>query len=346
MYGPTPPYWQIGGSERILNQAGNPWVGGLRNIRLSKEAVYTSSFNTSSTIKGPDSVYFKNLECLSTTILLMPMNNGTMLKDYSLAKLRVSTMGFSSNINSNIKFLSSFGTVSTFTSLGISPVCYLPLSTNTSNIGTDALTPVIRGSVNTFSTINLRSGLNFVGNVANSLSVSFNPTSNITVSLWYYSKAYGVPIALFGNATPSRIAVAYYNNNGLIDFNFDNAQQALNINTGQLSGIGSSKDKSNFTWNQLAFVIKMNSNSSFTRYSFVNGIPDMSNSTDVQSSSSIFSALQNMNRITLGTAVEDNGTTNGNGFNGNLKNVMVFNRVLTNTEILALYTQQLYSDRM
>lgn len=345
-YGPSPPYWKIGGPDTIIGQGNQPWVGGLRNIRLSKEAVYTSSFNQSSTIKGSNSVFYKNLDCLPTTILLMPMNNATVLKDYSLAKLRVSTMGYSSNINSNIKFLSSFGTVSTFTSLGISPVCHLPLSTNTSNIGTDALTPVIRGSVNTFSTINLRSGLNFVGNTANSLSVSFNPTSNITVSLWYYSRAYGVPIALFGNATPSRIAVAYYNNNGIIDLNFDNAQQALNINTGQPTGIGSSKDKSNFTWNQLAFVIKMNSNSSFTRYSFVNGIPDMSNSTNVQSSSSIFSALQNMNRITLGTAVEDNGTTNGNGFNGNLKNVMVFNRVLTNTEILALYTEQLYSDRM
>lgn len=345
-YGPSPPYWKIGGPDTIHEQSGTPWVGGLRNIRLSKEAVYTSSFNQSSTIKGPNSVFYNNLECLPTTILLMPMNNGTLLKDYSLAKLRVSTMGYSSNINSNIKFLSSFGTVSSFSQMGISPVSYLPLSTNTSNIGSDGFAPVLRGSVNTFSTINLRSGLNFIGNIANTVSLSFNPTSNITVSWWYYSRAYGVPIALFGNATPSKIAVAYYNNNTTTDFTFDDGQQALNINTGQPQGIGSSREKGNFTWNQMAFVITMNSNSTFTRYSFVNGIPDMSNNNNIGSNSSIFSALKNMNRITLGSAVEANGTANGAGFNGLIKNVMVFNKVLTRTEMLALYTEQLYSDRM
>jgi hypothetical protein len=276
----------------------------------------------------------------------MPMQDGRMLKDYSLAKLRVSTMGFSSNINSNIKFLSSFANVSSFSQMGISPVSFLPLSTNTSNVGTDVFTPVLRGSVNTFATIDLRSGLNFVGNNANTVSVSFNPTSNITVSWWHYSKAYGVPIALFGNATPSKIAVAYYNNNTITDFNFDDGQQALNINTGQSIGIGSSREKGNFTWTQMAFVITMNSNSTFTRYSFVNGIPDMSNSTNVGASSSIFPALQNMNRITIGSAVEANGTASGIGFNGLIKNVMVFNKVLTRQEVLALYTEQLYSDRM
>jgi hypothetical protein len=347
VYGQAPPFWQIGGNQSIMGQSGtNAWVGGLRNIRLSKEAIYTSSFNTTSTIKGPNSVYFKNLECLSTTILLMPMNDGRMLKDYSLSKLRVSTMGFSSNINSNIKFLSSFGTVSSFSQIGISPVSFLPLSTNTSNVGTDVFTPVLRGSVNTFATIDLRSGLNFVGNNANTVSVSFNPTSNITVSWWHYSKAYGVPIALFGNATPSKIAVAYYNNNTITDFNFDNGQEALNINTGQPIGIGSSREKGNFTWTQMGFVITMNSNSTFTRYSFVNGIPDMSNSKNVASSSTIYPALQNMNRITIGSAVEENGTANGVGFNGLIKNVMVFNKVLSKTEMLALYTEQLYSDRM
>jgi hypothetical protein len=344
LYGPTPPYWQIGGQETIRAQAGqHAWVGGLRNIRLSKEAVYTSSFNTTSIIQGPDSVFFKNLECLSTTILLMPMNDSRILKDYSLAKLRISTMAYSSNINSTIKYLSSFATPSSFTSMAISPVCFLPLSTNISNVGTDEFAPLVRGSVNTFSTVNLRTGLSLIGNSANSLSISFNPTSNITVSWWYYSKAYGVPIALFGNATPSRIGVAYYNNNTFTDFNFDSGAGSLNIGTAQIGGIGGSKEKSNFTWNHMAFVITMNSSSVVNSYSFINGVPDMSNITNPNSSSPIFSALQNMNRITLGVAVEDNGTVNGIAFNGFLKNVMVFNKVLTKTEILALYTEQLYN---
>ena len=351
VYGPTPPYWQIGGSEKILNQAGTPWVGGLRNIRLSKEAVYTSSFNTSSTIKGPNSVYFKNLECLSTTILLMPMNDGRMLKDYSLAKLRVSTMGFSSNINSNIKFLSSFATVSSFTSLGINPVCYLPLSTNTSNIGTDALATTISGTVNTYSTISLRSGVVFSGVFANCISANFNPTSNLTFTCWYYHFGSGiVPFGLYGSGRAGSIA-GFYNTFGSPEnsgtgfgwFNVDFEPQigGLNPGYGENGGIGGSPEKPR-VWNQLGFVVSTNTITGVaTPYAYINGVFAGSNG-GYGPGSSTYAQFQSMNKVTVGRRDRSDGQQVG-AAKGVYKDLMVFNRPFTASQMISLYTEQLYN---
>jgi hypothetical protein len=354
MYGPTPPYWQIGGSDRILNQAGNPWVGGLRNIRLSKEAVYTSSFNTTSTIRGPDSVYFKNLECLSTTILLMPMNDGRMLKDYSLAKLRVSTMGFSSNINSNIKFLSSFGTVSSFSQMGISPVCYLPLSTNTSNIGTDGYAPVISGTVNTYSTISLRRGVLFTGNWANAITATFNPTSNLTMTCWYYGFANRVGLGLYGGSTAGSV-YSFYNTYGSPEgsgtgFGWWNINPfegylpgGMNLGYGMNSGIGSSPDKAK-AWNQIGFVMSTTTTGVVCTYAYMNGTYQGSNGHTYGPTTSNYNSFINMNKITIGRNERiDNQQVSP--WNGLFKEVMIFNRGLTKTEMLALYTEQLYNQR-
>jgi hypothetical protein len=351
VYGPTPPYWQIGGSDKILNQAGTPWVGGLRNIRLSKEAVYTSSFNTSSTIKGPNSVYFKNLECLSTTILLMPMNDGRMLKDYSLAKLRVSTMGFSSNINSNIKFLSSFATVSSFTSLGINPVCYLPLSTNTSNIGTDALATTISGTVNTYSTISLRSGVVFSGVFANCISANFNPTSNLTFTCWYYHFGSGiVPFGLYGSGRAGSIA-GFYNTFGSPEnsgtgfgwFNVDFEPQigGLNPGYGENGGIGGSPEKPR-VWNQLGFVVSTNTITGVaTPYAYINGVFAGSNG-GYGPGSSTYAQFQSMNKVTVGRRDRSDGQQVG-AAKGVYKDLMVFNRPFTASQMISLYTEQLYN---
>ena len=281
-YGPSPPYWQIGGQSTIMGQGGTPWVGGLRNIRLSKEAIYTSSFNTSSTIKGPNSVFFNNLECLSTTILLLPMNNATVLRDYGVAHLRVSTMAYSSNINSTIKYLSSFTAPSSFTSLSLTPVCYLPLSTNTLNLGSDGLSPTITGTVNTFSTVNARRGVVFNGTWANSISATFNPVSNITVSFWEYCTGGSTALALYGNGYSGNFASLYdsYDNasgssNSWINVNFVNGG-GMSSGYSKNRGIGSSfiKPKS---WNQISLVLYSDSNNMVNSVSYVNGLYSASN---------------------------------------------------------------------
>lgn len=281
-YGPSPPYWQIGGQSTIMGQGGTPWVGGLRNIRLSKEAIYTSSFNTSSTIKGPNSVFFNNLECLSTTILLLPMNNATALRDYGVAHLRVSTMAYSSNINSTIKYLSSFTAPSSFTSLSLTPVCYLPLSTNTLNLGSDGLSPTITGTVNTFSTVNARRGVVFNGTWANSISATFNPVSNITVSFWEYCTGGSTALALYGNGYSGNFASLYdsYDNasgssNSWINVNFVNGG-GMSSGYSKNRGIGSSfiKPKS---WNQISLVLYSDSNNMVNSVSYVNGLYSSSN---------------------------------------------------------------------
>lgn len=281
-YGPSPPYWQIGGQSTIMGQGGTPWVGGLRNIRLSKEAIYTSPFNTSSTIKGPNSVFFKNLECLSTTILLLPMNNASLLRDYGIAHLRVSTMAYSSNINSTIKYLSSFTAPSSFTSLAISPVCYLPLSTNTLNLGSDGFSPTITGTVNTFSTVNARTGVVFNGTWSNSISATFNPISSITVSFWEYCTGGSTALGLYGNG--------YFGNFASLYDSYDNASGSSNswvnvnfVNGGGMTsgyfknrGIGSSfmKPKS---WNQISLVLYSDSNNRVNSVSYINGVYSSSN---------------------------------------------------------------------
>ena len=281
-YGPAPPYWQIGGQSTIMGQGGTPWVGGLRNLRLSKEAVYTSSFNTSSTIKGPNSVFYNNLECLSTTILLMPMNDGRLLKDYSLSRLRVSTMGYSSNINSTIKYLSSFGTVSSFTSFGLSPVCYLPLSTNMSNLGTDGLSPTITGTVSSFSTVNARRGVVFNGTWSNSISATFNPISTTTISFWEYCTGRSSALGLYGNGYSGNFASFYDNydngtgsNNSWVNINFENGG-GMAAGFFKNTGIGSSFMKPK-TWNQVSLVIYSDSNNNVNSVCYVNGVYSSSN---------------------------------------------------------------------
>ena len=129
---PSPTSWHIGGGA-IGGIGGNRWAGGLRNIRVTKEALYTSSFNTSSTICGSNSVFYTNLTATPSTILLMPMNKN-ILHDYSPLRLKTSTLtsGYS---GSTIRFLSTFVLPPRFDSYGITPIGYFPLSTNMSNIG-------------------------------------------------------------------------------------------------------------------------------------------------------------------------------------------------------------------
>jgi hypothetical protein len=264
-------------------------------------------------------------------------------------------MAYSSNINSTIKYLSSFTSPSSFTSLAITPVAYLPLSTNTSNIGSDGFATIIRGNVTTFETLNSRRGVSFVGNGANSLSFSFNPTSNITISYWHFCKNYlGVSMGLYGDGPTSRIGYALTDQNGpftVTNFSFtdggamyigdlNNNSFANNIGN---AGIGSSPNKMN-AWNHIGIIFTMNSNLTITSHSFVNGLEDRTGRI-FNSNSPIYLALKNMNRITLGRAEDASGNTVGNAFNGHFKNVMVFNQVLTKTQMLALYTEQLYSGR-
>ena len=281
-YGPSPPYWQIGGQSTIMGQGGTPWVGGLRNIRLSKEAVYTSSFNTSSTIKGANSVFFNNLECLSTTILLLPLNNATVLRDYGVAHLRVSTMAYSSNINSTIKYLSSFTAPSSFTSMALTPVCYLPLSTNTLNLGSDGLSPTITGTVNTFSTVNARTGVVFNGTWANSISATFNPVSSITVSFWEYCTGGSTALGLYGNGYSGNVASLYdtYDNasgstNSWVNINFENGG-GMASGYSKDRGIGSSFMKPK-TWNQVSLVLYSDINNRVNSVSYINGVYSASN---------------------------------------------------------------------
>ena len=341
-------FWQIGGQDTIMGQGQNAWVGGLRNIRLSKEALYTSSFNTSSTIQGPDSVFFKNLECLSTTILLMPMNDSKLLKDYSLSRLRVSTMAFSSNINSNIKYLSSFTSPSSFTSLAISPVCHLPLSSNTSNLGTDAFTPIISGTVNIYSTIHSRCGVLFTGNWNNAITVGFNPISNLTFTYWYYANSDKTGLGLYGNGRTGSVA-NFYNTNTQpgwwnIDFMDGTLVGGMNVGYGINDGIGNSPNNPR-AWNQLGFVLSTNTAGVVYTHAYMNGIFHGSNQQSYGPTAIGYNAMTRLNKITVGRNERNDGQQFPS-WDGLFKDVMVFDKALSQKEMLALYTEQLYSGRM
>jgi hypothetical protein len=341
-------FWQIGGQDTIMGQGQDAWVGGVRNVRLSKEAVYTSSFNTSATIQGPDSVFFKNLECLSTTILLMPMNDSKLLKDYSLSRLRVSTMAFSSNINSNINYLSSFTSPSSFTSLAISPVCHLPLSTNTSNIGTDAFTTLISGTVDTYSTINSRSGVVFTGNWNNVITVGFNPISNLTFTYWYYANAATGGLGIYGDGRTG--SIANFNNTNTeagwwnVDFMDGTLVGGMNVGYAMNDGIGSSTNKPR-AWNQFGFVLSTNTAGVVCTYGYLNGIFHGSNIQTYGPTAIGYNAMTHLNKITIGRNERNDGQQFGS-WNGLFKDVMVFDKAFSQKEMLALYTEQLYSGRV
>jgi hypothetical protein len=348
--GPTPPFWQIGSSNMIWPHGNAGWTGGIRNVRFSKQAVYISSFNTTSTIKGPDSVYFKNLECLSTSILLLPLNDSRYMRDYSIAGLRVSTMAYSPTINSTIRHLSSFAIPPPFTSLAISPVCHLPLSTNTLNIGSDGIATTITGTVNTFSTMKGKIGVIFSENFSNSISASFNATSNLTLSCWYYCSKNSFGLGLYGQGQTGSL-ISFYNRWGAnegtgvgagwwtIDVS-SGGSMALgsNLNT----GIGNVSEKSD-TWNYLGYVVSMTS-TGVSMFGYLNGICVASNDTIYTSSSSIYNSLQNMNRITIGRNERADGTQVG-PWRGAFKDVTVFNKAFTPSEMMSLYSEKLYSEK-
>jgi hypothetical protein len=263
-------------------------------------------------------------------------------------------MAYSSNINSTIKFLSSFTTPSTFTSLGISPVCYLPLSTNTSNIGTDGFAPVITGTVNTFSNISLRSGVVFTGNFANSIGVNFNPTSNLTMSCWYYSYSNKVGLSIHGPGITGSI-ISFFNTGGNPEgsgtgtgwwnIEFEPSPGGINIGSGINTGIGNSPDKAK-AWNQLGLVVSTNTTTgAITSYGYLNGIFINSNLSVYSSGAPSYNALRNMNKITIGRRERSDGQQ-VNPWNGLFKDVMIFNKPLTTTEMLSLYTEQLYNNRI
>lgn len=193
---PSPASWHIGGPA-IGGIGGNRWTGGIRNIRLTKEAIYTSSFNTSSTICGSNSVFYTNLTATPSTILLMPMNKN-ILHDYSPIRLKTSTLN-SGYSGSTIRFLSTFVLPPTFDSYGITPIAHFPLSTNMSNVGSD---PQVYFSTNAnlsqlqayqVSTTNYFKYTNYNGRIgagadiwhANiTTHINFPSISSFTVSFW------------------------------------------------------------------------------------------------------------------------------------------------------------------
>lgn len=348
--GPTPPFWQIGSSNMIWPHGNAGWTGGIRNIRLSKEAVYISSFNTSSTIKGPDSVYFKNLECLSTSILLLPLNDSRYMRDYGISRLRVSTMAFSQNINSTIRHLSSFAIPPPFTSLGISPVCHLPLSTNTLNIGTNGIATTITGTVNTFSTMKGKSGVIFREIFSDSISASFNATSNLTMSCWYYCSKNTFGLGIYGGEQTGSL-ISFYNRWGSTEgsgvgagwWTIDvSAGGSMALGSNLNTGIGNICEKPD-NWNYLGYVVSTTT-TGVSMYGYLNGICVASNDTTYNSSSPIYNSLQSMNRITIGRNERADGTHVG-PWKGAFKDVTVFDRPFTASEMMSLYTEKLYSEK-
>ena len=193
---PSPASWHIGGPA-IGGIGGNRWTGGIRNIRLTKEAIYTSSFNTSSTICGSNSVFYTNLTATPSTILLMPMNKN-ILHDYSPIRLKTSTLN-SGYSGSTIRFLSTFVLPPTFDSYGITPIAHFPLSTNMSNVGSD---PQVYFSTNAnlsqlqayqVSTTNYFQYSNYNGRIGATANmwhanitthINFPSLSSFTVSFW------------------------------------------------------------------------------------------------------------------------------------------------------------------
>ena len=348
--GPTPPFWQIGSSNTIGPYGNAGWTGGIRNIRLSKEAVYISSFNTSSTIKGPDSVYFKNLECLSSSILLLPFNDSRYMRDYGIASLRVSTIAYSPNINSTIRHLSSFAIPPPFTSLGISPVCHLPLSTNTLNIGTNGIATTITGTVNTFSTMKGKSGVVFREIFSDSISASFNATSNLTMSCWYYCSKNTFGLGIYGGEQTGSL-ISFYNRWGSTEgsgvgagwWTIDvSAGGSMALGSNLNTGIGNVCEKPD-NWNYLGYVVSTTT-TGVSMYGYLNGICVASNDTTYNSSSPIYNSLQSMNRITIGRNERADGTQVG-PWKGAFKDVTVFDRPFTASEMMSLYTEKLYSEK-
>ena len=348
--GPTPPFWQIGSSNTIGPYGNAGWTGGIRNIRFSKEAVYISSFNTSSTIKGPDSVYFKNLECLSTSILLLPLNDSRYMRDYGIASLRVSTIAYSPNINSTIRHLSSFAIPPPFTSLGISPVCHLPLSTNTLNIGTNGIATTITGTVNTFSTMKGKSGVVFREIFSDSISASFNATSNLTMSCWYYCSKNTFGLGIYGGEQTGSL-ISFYNRWGSTEgsgvgagwWTIDvSAGGSMALGSNLNTGIGNVCEKPD-NWNYLGYVVSTTT-TGVSMYGYLNGICVASNDTTYNSSSPIYNSLQSMNRITIGRNERADGTQVG-PWKGAFKDVTVFDRPFTASEMMSLYTEKLYSEK-
>jgi hypothetical protein len=339
--GPKPAFWEIADPQRIISQGGNTWTGGIRNVRLSKEAVYISSFNTSSTIKGTSSVYFKNLECLSTTILLLPLNNSVSLKDYSLARLRLSTMGYSSNINSTIKYLSSYSTAVPFTPLGITPICDIPLLSNTSNIAPGGLANTITGTVNTFSTIKGRTGVVFTNTWANSIVASFNDTDTLTISFWYYCTGKGVALGIYGTGATGSLS-HFYNTYGNPEGSGSgagwwNIESFINLGYGLNSGVGNITDQPN-TWNHIAAVIT-NSTAGVTMAGYLNGVYSVSGTTPYKI------GWKNMNSVSIGRNLRSDGQQVYH-YVGGIKDVTIFNTALTHANIFALYSEKLYSNKI
>lgn len=70
-----------------------PWMGGIRNVRFSSEAIYTSNFNTSPTITSPTgSIFTTNLPILSSTLFVLPLNDGSTVNDFSSHQNSVSVL--------------------------------------------------------------------------------------------------------------------------------------------------------------------------------------------------------------------------------------------------------------
>jgi hypothetical protein len=87
----------IVGSNLYLfkNANSHSYWGGIRNIRFDASAIYKSTFDTTDIITGAsNSVFTSNLQPLSTTKLLFPLNTGARFIDYSPLNNTIVKTGF------------------------------------------------------------------------------------------------------------------------------------------------------------------------------------------------------------------------------------------------------------
>lgn len=192
---------------------------------------------------------------------------------------------------------------------------YLPLSTNSTDIGISPQTVTINGTI-TYTNIGNKACAYFNNSTSNYLSIPFTSSKVFTIAYWFYAADYGYydPWSLSSTATGTAYGINPDINAGTQNFNLTYSGGV--VDAGNYSYLVSSG-----AWYFVTLVVN-NTNSK----SYVNG--------RLLKSAVGSGNLLNRSYLLLGKA-----GNNSRAFNGYLKNFMVFNSELAPADILTLYNQ-------